>query len=301
MRASDLRQWQWILISLVVGAGVGYVFQRAGEDLSGTYGDQLVSQWRFEEALLKVEEGKPCFTDVAVHKQMVPDRKGGTKPAYIVAGVYYNGQVTQENGKIVRRWRPSFFQSDIPYKPATDPGHLGKPDAAAKFEQIAQPTVIDYLNLLGETRGVQYTNAWWRAMGVKSWMFYSFLVIGVAWPILINLMTFGSIRRPGEEKGIDLSKVKAHEEKPAPVVASDADLDQLNALDAELEKNLADAPPAPATVVAAEPAPVRKLAAAPLKPAPAAQSAEQKAFAAKQNDFYPTELRAPRPPEKTQK
>jgi hypothetical protein len=300
MRASDIRQWQWVIISLIVGAGVGYIFQRAGEDLNGTYGDQLVSQRRFEESLLKLEQGRPRFTDVAVHKQMVPDPKGGTKAVYVVAGRFYE-HPKRGVGKVEPGWRPKFFLADIPYKPATDLGRLGKPEAVQKFTATAQPTVVDYLDLLGEARGVQYTNAWWRTMGLKSWMICSFLVIGVVWPILINLLEYGSLRRPKEEKGIDLSQVKAHEEKPAEAAISDEDLDRLNALEAELEKNLAEAAPVPAAAPAADPKAVRKLTTAPLKPATVAQSAEQKAFAAKQNDYYPTELRTPRPPETKQK
>ncbi|MDB5333212.1 MAG: hypothetical protein JWP03_4363 [Phycisphaerales bacterium] len=299
MRISDLRQWQWIIISLIVGAGVGYIFQRANEDLNGTYGDQIVSQRRFEEALLKLEQGRPCFTDVTVHKQYVLDPKGAMKMVHVVAGGFWHPK--RGVGKVEPERPPAFFEADIPYKPATDLGGLGKPEAVRKFQEIVEPTVIDYLDLLGETRGVQYTNAWWRTMGLKSWMLASFLVIGVVWPILVNLLEYGSIRRPREEKGIDLSQVKAHEDKPAAVAVSDEDLDRLTALEVELEKNLASAAPPTEPPTAAQPKPVRKLAVAPLKAAAAAQAAEQKAFAAKQNDYYPTELRAPRPPEKKQK
>ncbi|MDB5298695.1 MAG: hypothetical protein JWO87_358, partial [Phycisphaerales bacterium] len=266
----------------------------------GRYGDAIVNQRRYEEALLKIEQGRPSFTDITVHKRSVPDRKGGMKRVCVVAGQYYNGRPQQENGKVGPHWHDAFFLADIPYKPATDLGRLGKPEAAQKFQALAEPTVLDYLDALGEARGVQYTHAWWQGMGMRSWMLSSFLIIGVVWPILVNLMVFGSLRRPKEEKGIDLSQVKAHEQKPVAAQVSDEDLARLSELEAELEKNLAAAP-SPAPTQAAEPKPARKLTTAPLQPAVAAPTAEQKAFAAKQNDFYPTELRAPRQPEKKQK
>ncbi|MDB5354748.1 MAG: hypothetical protein JWN24_1201 [Phycisphaerales bacterium] len=301
MRITDLRQWHWIIISLIVGAGVGYVVEQSGEDLSGRHGDVLNSQRRFEESLVKLEQGRPCFTDISVHKCMVPDRKGGTKRVCVVAGSYYNGRPQQENGKVGPHWHDAFFLADIPYKPVTDLARLGKPELANKFQAIAEPTVLDYLDALGEARNVKYTYAWWQGMGLRSCVLFSFLIIGVVWPTAVNLMVYGSLRRPKEEKGIDLSKVKAHEEKPAAATVSEDDLARLGELEAELEKNLAEAAPAPAPNQNAEPKPVRKLTTAPLQPAAAAPSAEQKAFAAKQNDYYPTELRVPRQPEKKQK
>ena len=299
MRASDLQQWQWIIISLIVGAGVGYVVQRAGDDLNETYGDQLVSQQRFEEALLKIEHGRPCFTDIAVHKQFVPDRKGGRKAVYVVAGRYYNGHPRQVIGKVEIDWPGAFFIADIPYKPATDIGRFGNPQAAARFAAIAQPTVVDYLDQLGEARGVRFTYAWWREMGLKSWLACSFLGIGVVWPIVINLMVYGSIRRPNEEKGTDLSNVKTQEATPAADSVTEDDLAHLAELEAQMEKEMADSDPTLAPSPVAPQRPAQILETAPLQPsADAVQTAEQKAFAAKANDYYPTELRIPRAPDK---
>jgi hypothetical protein len=284
-----------MIISLLIGAAIGALRQQAGEDLSGQFGIFIRSQQAFEQALLSDEQGRPRFTDIAVHSRRAPDGKGGTKPAYLVSGSYFDGHYEQSGGKLIAKWQPAFFLADVPYKPVMDLSRLGRPDLAQKLEALPRPTVVDYLKSLNQLRRTPFTQAWWLGMGLGSWMLASFIVIGVIWPICVNLMVYGSWRQPPVEKGIDLSKVKPPAAAPQPVPA-DINLDQLRALEAELEAELANAP-APATAPAAPAKGPRVLTAAPVAPAPAVvEAASAKEFGAKKEDYYPTTLRVPGSP-----
>jgi hypothetical protein len=286
MQLVDIRQWQWMLLSLIVGALIGYVRQEAAGDLESQYGESINGQKHFEKALLTVEQGRPHFTDISVHCRTVPDGRGGSKRVHVVNGLYFNGQYAQEGGRLIARWQPAFFLADIPYKPATDFAAMGKPQLAQRFQKIAKPTVLDFLDLLSDAANVSYTNAWWQGMGLGEWTLASFILVGVIWPITINLLVYGSWHRPREEPGIDLSKVDAHSEKSKPPITR-ADQAQLQALETELQAQLEPAG-APSPDAPSSQEPVRQLETAPLQAAAVVDQSD-KEFGAKPDDFYPTE------------
>jgi len=287
MQLANIRQWQWMVLSLIAGALIGYVRQEAATDLAGQYGECINGQQHFEQAVITVEQGRPRFTDISIHARAVPDGRGGSKRVHVVSGLYFNGQYTQEGGRLIARWQPAFFLADIPYKPMTNFAAMGKPQLAQKFQTIARPTVVDFLDLLSESANVRYTYAWWQGMGIWQWTLASFLVVGVIWPIAINLLVYGSWRRPREERGIDLSKVDAHASVPQKPKATEEDRQHLQALEAELESHLEPAAiPEPTTT--SSPAPIRQLQAAPLEPA-AATAPSDREFGTKPDDYYPTE------------
>src|SRR5690349_656261 len=187
MQLQSIRHWQWIIISLLLGAGIGYLREQVGGNLADQYGSGINSQARFERALLSVEQGRPCFTDISVHARNVPDGKGGVKRAYVVSGTYFNGEFERGDGKLLARWHPSFFLANVPYRPVTNLATVAKPDAVKQFQALPSPTVIDFLDVLSASRGIHYTHAWWLGMGMMQWTLASFIVIGVVWPIAFNL------------------------------------------------------------------------------------------------------------------
>ena len=292
MRVADVRQWQWMVIALVLGAAIGYTRQWMAADLQSRFGEQLNGQRRFEDALLKTVDGRHCFDGVRVYGSSFPDGKGGTKRAYLVAGNYFNGQFDRSAGKLTAEWRPAFFIADIPYQPATDLSRLGNPKLVESFRAKPKPTVVDFLDLLSHTAGVNYSQARWLEMGIIGWMACSLLCIGILWPMAINLLVYGSLRRPREEKGIDLGKVKAPE-AAAPPIPGEAELARLQALEAELEAAVSGAAE-PATVPSATL--IAQLNGSPLEAVPASAEHQSAEFRAKQEDYYPTAKAAPRPP-----
>jgi hypothetical protein len=77
--------------------------------------------------------------------------------------------------------------------------------------------VRDYLNGL-KSQGVTYAYAWWAdaRYAAAVWAGGSFLLLGVVWPTLVNLLAFGTLRRPREEKGTSLWRVKTSHAEPPP-------------------------------------------------------------------------------------
>lgn len=293
----SVRPWQWVLLSLAVGALVGWARLRTESDLAATFGRGINGQRAFEQALLDVQQGRPRFTDLRVHARQVPGRAGGTTRVYVVSGLYFDGHYERQGGKLIAEWRPAFFLSDAdkPYKPTTRWDQLGRPDLQQRFESIAKPKVADFLDCLADARGVSYTRAWWLGRGVLEWTAASFVVLGLLWPACVNLLVFGSLRRPPEEKGVDLSKVRARAVTAAPTAATDAALDRIAELGAQLEAELDGDLAADSTetaqppVVAPAPQPVRKLKTEALAAAPTA-AAKGPEFGTKEDDYYPTTL-----------
>ncbi|HEX4793901.1 MAG TPA: hypothetical protein VH370_08925 [Humisphaera sp.] len=296
MSIASLKRWHWIAISLAIGLLVGSIRQQAAADLQDRFGESINGQQHFEQMLTSTVEGQPAFQQITVHAQSVPDGKGGTKPAYIVAGAAFNGHAEEHNGKSEARLYPSFFIAPAPYHPKFDLSKLNHPggtDFAREYQSIPNPTVLDFLKVLSEARGLSYTHAWWLGMGLAQWTIASFILIGIVWPTIVNLLVFGSLRRPAEEKGIDLSKVVAHPQTPAKVPASAEDEARLRELELELEKQLAGAQVGIPTPHEMAKPPVRPLNAVAAQAAEASLGPESHVeFGTKKDDYYPTEVHA---------
>jgi uncharacterized membrane-anchored protein YhcB (DUF1043 family) len=288
MRLQSLRHWHWIAISLLLGVAIGALRTQSAGNL-GRFGQTLNSQSRFEQALITTEQGRPRFTDISVHAQTIRDSHGQhPRDVYVVAGSYFNGHYDQRDGKLVAVWQPTFFVAETPYKPTIDLASRGQPDVARQFQSLKNPTVLDFLSALSDTDHITYTHAWWLELGVTSWTLATFLLVGVIVPFAINLMTYGSLLRPPEEKGLDLSQAPAPTPPPANAPAlTEADLAAINALEESLAAHATAAAPATATA----PAPLKQLATEKLQPA-AASTEKPREYGSKPDDYYPTARRA---------
>ena len=288
MRLDRLRQWHWMVISLVVGALVGATQSQNANDLERRFGEPINNQRRFEEALVRRQQNESGFKNVLVSSAVLPDRKGVLSRVNIVTGDYSDGRFEREAGKLVARWRPAFFVAPVPYHPLIL-DQLGRPDLVRTFSARPAASVIDFLGLLGSTSGVRFSRAWWRDLGMIGWTSLSFIVIGMIWPIAINLIVHGKLRRPPDEKGIALT--------PSPVPAkadsatTPADFDAIIALEAGLDdtEEGIDKSDAVAPAIAAAPAALNA------GPVPVQQIEESSSaeFGAKQDDYYPTARRTP--------
>jgi hypothetical protein len=181
----------------------------------------------------------------------------------------------------VGKLRPYFYIAPVPFQPLAD-RQLGR-------RPVEGATVRDYLNGL-KSRGVTYAYAWWAdaRYAAGMWVGGSFLLLGVMWPTLFNLLAFGTLRRPREEKGTSLWGVKTSHAGSAPrPVAKPAPTHPLAAAMTDL---------APAEIVSptgppgALPAPALLL-----EPVTAGSTGQEahKEFGTGRDDFYPTELKAP--------
>jgi hypothetical protein len=189
-----------------------------------------------------------------------------------------------------------------PYKPSFYTGVQAKPDM----------TVVDFLTeyerLDREKNKEKAAFSWgfaWSEQPKWIWLMWTggaVIVVGGIWPFILNLLIGAGFGRPprSKEKEYDLSRFgkgapEKKEEKKA--VVTQEDMDQLKALEAELEAKLraeGKIPP-PAPVGPRGAAAVRKLSAKPVDaPATPAKPEEKKEFGASREDFYPTEVHRPK-------
>jgi hypothetical protein len=277
MSIQNVKRWQWILISLIIGAGFGYIQHLPTADWRSAFGD-TISQQQFEEGLVREQSGLKWFRNVVVYPEFIED---GNKQVrlLIVSGEYFDGRLLDQNGSRVAVWNPRCFIAEGAYVPIT-------PNARSKDSGM----VIDYLR---SVKGVSFAYAWWRdpAWAIGLWTAGSFVAIGLIWPTLINLIAFGSLRRPKEEKGIDLSKVSSGSSKVG--TAKEVDLEAAAKMAEELEAKIkADGVvPSPQKKVE-EPAAAPVLTAGALELTMSEQERRAKEFGKERDDFYPTERHA---------
>ena len=296
MTIAQLNRSHWLVISLVVGLALWGIRRGRDADIA-LYGEGLTAQSTFEQALLSDIGGIPQFKNIQVHRAVEDDGSGHSVPIDVVAGKFCPG-AAESDGKY--HWRPFVFIARIPYQPTIDLSEFyksGLPSAAARWQKIARPTVVDFLNLAHDYRGVQFSRAWWIEYPFLTLVVGSILIIGLAWPCCIDLMVYGKLVRPREEKGIDLSKVIAPQPRPAPAATQD-DLDRLHALEEELEHNLAEGAGAAPAAVAVAPAAVRQLT-ADAQPTALTDVHDHKNYRRKADDYYPTEERTQKRTEDT--
>ena len=298
MWIEQVKRWQWLLLSVTVGMLLWWSLRPDTHSLAG-YGECINDPAAFEAALVGgAAHGRARFTHVRIHRQLVDDGAGSAATVYVVSGDYCDGTPDPMDGTL--RWRPRYFLAPANYSPhwnlydfGSTTGGVAK--ALEQYQRIKSPTVVDFLRLLRTAGVVSYTHAWWRTYPAETWVGGSVLLLGVVWPTVINLLAYGRLTRPREEKGIDLSKVK-NTAAPAPDAPSALDLEQLRQLEAELEAKLGGTEPeAPAEQTAEPPRRSAALVTAPAGPAPADAPHDDTVFGAKADDFYPTERHADHP------
>jgi hypothetical protein len=289
MHIESIKRWQWMILGLILGLALGYSRRWAATDLP-SYGEGINDQRLFETRVLRSIGASPLFKDIRVSRQSLDDGSGNSESLYVVSG-----KSVAENAKAGEHYKPMWFAAHVPYQPAIDLTQLAGPNnanAAARWQSIPQPTVIDWLQLAHESAGISYTNAWWDTYPLRTFTLAGFLVIGILFPTIINLYYFQSLTRPRSEKGVSLLGVHSPQSATAAATdsqASEAQLTHLRELEQELEATLSGESSAPAGPETASP--VRALAAD-----AAASTSEQphddRHFRAKPEDFYPTEDRA---------
>ena len=226
MAIQSVKRWQWIAISLIVGGGVGYVQQLPSGNWVKSFGD-TITQAEFEDGLLKERDGVRWFRNITVLPERI-EVDGKSRPIHVVLGDYFDGKLEVRDGQQCAIWRPRCFIAEMHYEPWPPPAGFAKGG-----------TVLAYLDSL-KSKGVSYTYAWWRdpKWGMSFWIGGSFLVIGLIWPTIVNLLAFGSFFRPKEPKGTKLRNVVNRPPPPSRPEVTAQDLAALEGMGAALEAEL---------------------------------------------------------------
>lgn len=268
MRITSLQTWHWMVVGVVLGLTCGYVHESSMNfaDELASYNARRIGQREFERAVVDKVQGKLRFTEITIY----PYRLEGLVHVDLVTGLYWDGQTHLENGRLAAHWEPAYFVASVPYRPLD-------------VHVPASPDVRGYLGSLA-AKGVRFDYAtwFWVSRPLALWTVGCILLIGVVWPVAINLLTFGTLTRPPREKAPSLRHLKSSTRGPAPAILPAA----ITAIEDELKSSITAPPPAlPAQ------APVRALSDAPLDPVSIPAADKPKEFGQDKEDFYPTELR----------
>jgi hypothetical protein len=281
MQIEDLKRWHWIVIGLAAGLVLSYLYASIEP---GSRGDSM-AQERFERFVTnRPYQGEhPWLTDVKVY----PDRDGMT----VVTGYYL------EPGRNL--YNPFRFISQTPYQPLARIRDNRPPD----WEQSEQQTVRKYLEHHAAERehlSVRYMWTHEPRFIYMIWTGAAVAIIGGIWPTIIGLLTAAGMgRRRAAEPEYDLDRFKGGDEPELQPQqkreVTQEDIDQLAAVEAELQRRLAahggDEPPAAAEQETTE-QPIRQLDGRPLEHAAQQQAEDERRSYA--GEFYPTVAHVPK-------
>ena len=200
MDLTKLRYWQWVLISLAVGAAAVELRAWAGGlDGAAVPADLSGQQQRFEKALLGRVEGHALLRNLRVAPLRIPNRSGGSRQAHLIRADFCAGEAEFRNGRGEYVWRDSIFVVPVPY-PIRPHLFDSDPSLAQRARAGRELTVLDLLDAARSVRGTQYSYAWWDAHPWMTFCGCSVAVIGLIFPALLHLATFGRLTRPREQK-----------------------------------------------------------------------------------------------------
>lgn len=265
MGIENLNRWHWILVGLVAGLALGYVWTSAGNEPDVP----RVAQDDFERKIVlkhpRTEE--PLIRDVVIGPPIEARLLGdGTREVIqVVTFDELKDTRDRQSTAYVRRW----LDAHVPYKPRR---HVeAKPDM----------TIADYLaQVKAKNDFVTYRTGYeqipWVSYAI--WIGGCVLVIGGIWPTIINLLIrAGLAKKPVEKKEeYDLERFGKTPEpaiaqvQPGPKITAE-DEDRLAEVTAKLEQELAGAGLSHTSGTAAQggaadaPA-VRQLSAGPIEP-----------------------------------
>lgn len=260
MTLVSLHRLHWLLISILIGVGLGYFTRVAPSDLK-FYGSSLNNRHSFEAAVMEHIGDAARFKDIEIRRCQVP----GIGDVDVVSGLYCNGKPEEKDQAY--HWKPTFFVASIPYRPG---------------DEIDGPTVANVRDFLTELK-VPFIHAWWRSHSMATWLIASVTMIGLVWPTLLIRIAYGRWTRPPGEKGISLWNVRTTRGGKKPMTSPTM---------AGMRDEHSGSPPMPASAVESMPPlfVAKPLSSEPL-PAVAVNDAAHAEFGAKADDFYPTEKR----------
>jgi len=257
MSVQRVKIWQWVLLSIVVGIGLGYAWITQS-DLEGP---GSVAPRAFYSSLSGITEtGEPVVRDIVIGPMLRgPNGK-------LVQRVQYNRVLRNRETK---EWEPVPGDTvvEVPFvKTNPDPDNRLSDYLDALREKVPAmtysrahlqvSTLEAPIDTSAERPGIftRMKNAYLRGLPddreLKFWqkpsyawllsIFGSVLVIGVLWPLTIKALVKMGFGLP-EEEGVDLRQASSSGSSPtiAAAVVTQADQDALADLNAKLEANVA--------------------------------------------------------------
>jgi hypothetical protein len=264
MGIEDLKRWHWIAIGIVLGAVLGGARLMVAPDETNS-ADTRISAETFAYGLGQSTGGErnlPLFRHIVVY----PTQEGLD---YVTAE-----QLMPIPGTRKYQYKPISFHGTRPFRAGG----------------VNVPSVRDFIERSVKShKDISYTYAWWTDPKLiwVTWIGGGVVIVGGIWPTLLNFMIGAGWGRAKKEKEtFDLSRFKGEESKSdEKKVVTQQDIDQLRALEAQLEKNLKPTGAGHTTVQAEESeAPVRQLSGGPVEAATVTTEEVDRDY---KGEFYP--------------
>jgi hypothetical protein len=245
-----------------------------------SYG-QRIGQLQFERSLEARYQGRPGFINIVVYPYRLSGSSAGNVDVHVVSGLFCDGRAEEQNGRMALRYRPAYFVASVPFRPVGKAENTAKNGAGKSFDDV-----MGYM-AQRKSAGItfRYASWWWVTRPTFVWPLGGFVLVGLVWPLVVNLLAFGSFTRPREIKAV---KLAAAPRKAAPAPETPTDLDAVEALDREMESVVSGAP---AEIPAASESEPRVLVTETVEAVGTGEGVK-KEFGAKGEDYYPTELGA---------
>jgi hypothetical protein len=260
MTLADLKRWHWLVIGLLLGPLLAYC-QVVRRQVNGYEGDSL-HRPTFARYMRECNRPTGGSQNIVVHPHPL---KGGW---HIVTGQRY----AADSDEVTTWW----FEAQSPYLETSQP------------QQHQYADVMEFLQRAGaDNSPVPYRWAWWERsdLQVPLWLAGTVVFFGVLWPTVLNLLAFGSVFRPAEEK-VDLSGVR-NTPAPEPTTPVPTDLSQVDRIGEELAAELAGAASAcaPAPPSTSDLESVREMTATQLELTAEEKARQEREFGKEKDDF----------------
>lgn len=292
MGIEQLKRWHWIVIGLLAGLALGYVWSSADPVTEG----RNYNQRDFERDLTRrLPDGSGPMIRHVVLRPIVTDYQG-KQVQQVTLDVARMGS---QSGKIY--WEARQMLATIPYEPMRFGGMMPDPQQASGGKPF---TVGDFLAEMNKNNDmpVKFRYGWEseRPVAIAIWTVGAVVVVGGLWPTFLGLLVgAGMARKPEKKEEYDLDRFgktsvpEAPRYQPKPEV-SEEERDRLNDMNRKLEEQLKGA--GVLTDGSAEdedpegkilaPA-VRKLDGGPLETTPAAKKQDEDDEVEVKGEFYP--------------
>lgn len=283
MHIEDLKRWHWMLISLVVGLALAYVYSGLAAE-GGPSNRRTIAPGEVINRIgwsTKVKSGQdmPIIRNLRIYPP-VENKNLVTLEEFIVSTDRATGQRTGE-------YQERQFVAEIPFvlgrgKPPTETWTIR--DELAKRQERNKKIEFTYVSLAA--------TPWVYAVCMTA----SFLLIGVIWPTVQNRLQGAGYGAPPRQKQETISLSKSRPSKPSVSTPmkkgpTQADLDQLDAVTARYQQNVAGMASASAGesksgLAVAEPPKQRKWETGPLEVKEAPKPTEEDEVEVK-GEYYP--------------
>jgi hypothetical protein len=302
MRIDNLKHWHWCIIGIIVGLTIGFIKLSSGAP--EPKGLEVVGPHAFESQVifeqdLETRQRVINVRNIRLHPPQEINIPGEREPVPTEFITYDIDRTLKSDPKKMETFPRQMI---LQIKPARK-----QPSRAGDLAGLTMRQYLDKINEVIDKEkarfpkltNITYKYNWWEAPKAMYTICGTagFVVIGLIWPTIIQMLVHAGYGRGKREDDEYLSRFKGGAEpgKVGKAGITEDDMSQFAKLEAELEASLkagATDQPMPATKSTPASAPIPVLTAGPMAGPKVEEKkvAAPKGYGADQGDYYPTEV-----------